>query len=284
MPAAPPGILTPGQTRSLLERLELRPRKALGQNFLIDGNLVRKSIAMAGIEPGNRVVEIGPGLGTLTRGLLAAGATVYAVERDPKLATFLREELRPVWPGHFHLNEGDAMDDPFAGLEEPPFRIVANLPYAISSPWLERVLNEPLPERMVLLIQKEAADRWTAPHGRKAYGALAIFLAAAFALTERHPVKRQAFFPSPEIDSVLIRLDRRPSPYLFSPEGREAIREAFGQRRKQLRQWASRDPRRLPWWESTCRALGDNLRPEQVPPEHWQNLDRSLQGSSRPAH
>src|SRR5882672_6825560 len=166
--------LTPSSTRDLLAKLGHQPKRYLGQNFLVDGNIVRKSLALAEIAPGDTVVEIGPGLGTLTTALLEAGADVWAVERDRVLFEHLAESLAPKFPEYCHLLEGDAVEKPLAGLTEmwagcphpasailrgegtPPrssvaadFKIVANLPYAISTPWMDAVLSGPLPSRMV---------------------------------------------------------------------------------------------------------------------------------------
>ena len=171
--------LSPTETRALLERLGHRPRHTLGQNFLVDGNIVRKSLELARVGPGDRVVEIGPGLGTLTAALLAAGAEVWAVERDAALHRHLAASLAPEFPGRLHLIEGDAMDLPLAGLEAGEFKIVANLPYAIATPWLDAVLEGALPQRMVLMLQREAAQRYTARPGGKSFGAISVFLQSA---------------------------------------------------------------------------------------------------------
>ena len=151
--------LSPSATRELLGRLDHRPRRSLGQNFLVDGNIVRKSLELAEIAPGDDVVEIGPGLGTLTAALLEAGAEVWAVELDPLLHAHLASELVPGARGRLHLLPGDAVEHPLAGLPqdraEKGFRIVANLPYAVATPWLDAVLSGPLPTRMVLMLQQE---------------------------------------------------------------------------------------------------------------------------------
>src|SRR5690606_20018180 len=129
--------LTITETRRLLESLDVRPRKSLGQNFLIDGNIVRKSVELAELKSGETVVEIGPGLGTLTAALLRAGCVVFAVEKDPRLCRYLADELGRKYPHTFSLLEGDAMHHPLAGFRPAagePFKIVANLPYAISTP------------------------------------------------------------------------------------------------------------------------------------------------------
>jgi 16S rRNA (adenine1518-N6/adenine1519-N6)-dimethyltransferase len=143
--------LSPTTTRELLTQLNHQPKHFLGQNFLVDGNIVHKSLELAGVSRGDTVVEIGPGLGTLTNALLAAGAEVWAVEKDRQLHAHLLATLAAAQP-QLHLMEGDAMDEPLAGLPSTratSFKIVANLPYAIATPWLDAVLAGPLPERMV---------------------------------------------------------------------------------------------------------------------------------------
>src|SRR3954470_16366580 len=128
--------LSPTATRELLARLGHQPKRFLGQNFLVDGNIVRKSLELANVQAGDQVVEVGPGLGTLTSALLEAGAEVWAVEKDRTLHAHLAEQLAPRFPAAFHLLEADAVDHPLADL--PPataaggFKIVANLPYAIT--------------------------------------------------------------------------------------------------------------------------------------------------------
>jgi len=269
--------LTSTATRQALEALGHRPMKRLGQNFLVDGNIVRKSLEMAAIAPGERVVEVGPGLGTLTRALLDGGAEVFAVECDPRLHAHLQATLVAEFTERFHLLHGDAVKAPQAGLEaeaqatgEPPerlagktvvahdaanpdpvtaplcdagapcsqsgnFKIVANLPYAISTPWMEKVLAGPLPSRMVLMLQKEAADRFLAKPGSGNRGAISVFLTAAYVEAGRHPVRRGCFYPAPDVDSVLLRLDRIEQPKPFDAESRDLIRKIFAQRRKTLR-------------------------------------------------
>ncbi|TVR46953.1 MAG: ribosomal RNA small subunit methyltransferase A [Puniceicoccaceae bacterium] len=231
-----PGALSPTATRDLLQRLNLRPKARLGQNFLIEGNLVRKALHLADVAPGDAVVEVGPGLGTLTGALLAAGAVVHAVERDPVLAAHLRDTLARSFPTRFHLIEGDAVEHPLAGLRPQPneaFKIVANLPYAIATPWLEGVLDGPLPTNFCLMLQEEAARRYLAETGGST-GAISVFLRAAYEPAASHRVSAACFFPRPEIHSRLLALRRRPRPLVFDTASREAIRLLFRHRRKQL--------------------------------------------------
>lgn len=273
-----PGILTPSATRALLDQLGHRPRKQLGQNFLVDGNIVRKSIALAGLVPGERVVEIGPGLGTLTAALLEAGAEVFAIERDPTMALHLRNALAAsADKARLHLLEGDAVDSPLGPLAagaaaEGLFKIVANLPYAISSPWMEAVLAGPLPARMVLMLQLESAQRFAAQPGTKSFGAISAFLQAAFCVTATHRVSRTCFHPVPEVDSTLIAFERLEDPVSFSPEARQLVRALFQHRRKQLAPMLRRAaPQIADAWQRhpACAGVRSDSRPEDVPVAAW---------------
>ena len=301
--------LSPTATRDLLARLGHQPKRFLGQNFLVDGNIVRKSLELAGIAPGDTVVEIGPGLGTLTEALLEAGADVWAVEKDRTLHAHLAETLAPRFPATLHLLEGDAVEQPLAGLvfaagsalgagrprpagtdgirdegvaspsSEPPsvpaFKIVANLPYAISTPWMDAVLAGPLPARLVLMLQLEAAQRYAAAPGTKQFGAISIFLQAAYATAPGHRVAGACFFPRPDVDSCLLHLVRQPAPFIFDPAVKQLIRSCFQQRRKQL---GALLRERLPdagrRWLAVLEANGLDARsrPEDVPAILWRQL------------
>ncbi len=275
--------LTPNETKVLLEELGHRPDKRLGQSFLVDGNLVRKSLEMAGLPDGSKVVEVGPGLGSLTGALLDAGHQVYAVERDPVLVKHLRSTQAPaLGDGRLILSEGDAMKLSLAGLPAgvEEFFVVANLPYAIASPWLAEVLGKgSLPVRMVLMLQKEAADRYQAEAGTKNFGALTIFLSSAYELMDRHPVSKACFYPQPEVESVLLRLDRKEDPCPPPKETRELIRRLFTRRRKQIGGLARTEERAIQAaiddWLSD-EGLSPTLRPEQIPSEAWCNLRASV--------
>ena len=277
--------LTPTGTRDLLAKLGHQPKRFLGQNFLVDGNIVRKSLELAGIKPGDRVVEVGPGLGTLTSALLEAGAEVWAVEKDRQLHAHLTETLVPTHP-RLHLLEGDAMDHPLAGLldagcphpaDSPlPFKIVANLPYAISTPWMDAVLSGPLPERMVLMLQQEAALRYIAEPGTKLFGAISIFLQSAFAIEPGHRVPAACFHPRPDVESVLLNLARRPEPFIFPAATKALIRACFQQRRKQVGS-ILRDklaPEAAARWFARLAAAGcsPQSRAEQIPVALWREF------------
>jgi 16S rRNA (adenine1518-N6/adenine1519-N6)-dimethyltransferase len=269
--------LTPKSTRELLAQLGHEPKRFLGQNFLVDGNIVRKSLELAAVAPGDTVVEIGPGLGTLTNALLDAGAEVWAIERDWGLHKHLAATLAATNP-RLHLMEGDGVEHPLAGLpaeRTASFKIVANLPYAIATPWLDGVLTGPLPDRMVLMLQQEAAQRYVAQPGSKNFGAISIFLQAAYAVAPGHKVDGSCFYPQPDIESYLLHLTRLPDPYKFAAPAKALIRACFQQRRKQI---GGLLRNKLPdggaaWLAKLEQAgLGSATRPEQIPVALWREL------------
>jgi 16S rRNA (adenine1518-N6/adenine1519-N6)-dimethyltransferase len=271
--------LSPSETTRLLDSINHRPKKKLGQNFLIDGNIVRKSLIMADLPYRIPVVEIGPGLGTLTKQLLDQNHPVFAVEIDTNLFANLKDEFSSfIKQGKLNLINGDAVKNPVGSLpdEVNEFAVVANLPYAISSPWMESLLNSnKIPNRMVLMLQKEAVDRMNASHGTKHYNALTIFLRSAFKQTQTHPVPRQCFHPVPGIDSMLVRLDRLKNPFLFSKDDRVLIRKIFTQRRKQIGALAKKENNSvreimLKWLDDM--NLPSNFRPEQIKSDAWREL------------
>jgi 16S rRNA (adenine1518-N6/adenine1519-N6)-dimethyltransferase len=272
--------LSPTATRDLLAQLGHSPKRFLGQNFLVDGNIVLKSLALAAVAPGDTVVEIGPGLGTLTTALLEAGAHVWAVEKDATLHAHLAATLAPQFPDRLHLLLGDAVEHPLAGLEPSlpagaDFKVVANLPYAIATPWLDGVLSGPLPSTLVLMLQQEAAQRYTAQPGTKSVGAISIFLQSAYSVAPGHKVPAACFHPRPDIESYLLNLVRRPAPFVFSNATKALVRACFQQRRKQI---GSLLRERLPdggaaWLEHLRTAgLSAQSRPEDIPSAVWQRL------------
>ncbi len=269
--------LSPSATRELLTRLGHEPKHFLGQNFLVDGNIVRKSLELAGVTAGDAVVEVGPGLGTLTEALLAAGAEVWAVEKDRNLHAYLTAELAAREP-RLHLLEGDAMDHPIAGLapgRASAFKIVANMPYAIATPWLDAVLSGPLPERMVLMLQKEAAQRYIAQPGSKQFGAISILIQAAFDVAPGHKVDASCFFPRPDIESYLLHLTRKAEPFVFPPATKAMIRACFQQRRKQIGGLLrGKLPDGGAGWIArlTAAGLGAHARAEQIPVALWKQF------------
>lgn len=275
--------LSPSETTALLDKLDHLPKKKLGQNFLIDGNIVDKSIQLADLPPSGNVVEIGPGLGTLTRKLLESGQTVHAVELDQRLADNLENtETEAIKNKQLIITKGDAVKHPLGSLPETTdqYAIVANLPYAISSAWLESVLNTGrLPIRMVLMMQKEAVERIWANPGTKEYHALSIFISNAYEFTEKHQVSRKCFYPSPAVDSMLIRMDLSENYFLFPKIVRVLIRKIFTQRRKQLGSLAKKEDPVIgqiifEWLDSINQPYSS--RPEQISAEQWKRLGELL--------
>ena len=271
---------TPSETRNILDSLEIRPKKKLGQNFLIDGNIARKSLQLASLSKDDCVVEVGPGLGMLTQALLEAGASVYAVEKDPNLFSYLAQSLQIQYPSKLNIINADAIQHPVADLPDEksskPFKIIANLPYAISSPWLDVVLNGPLPISMTLMVQTEAANRYLAKSGNKHFGPISIFLQSCYRIQTSYAVSRSCFYPIPNIDSVLLHLERLDTPINFYTSTRKLIRAIFTQRRKQIGSIIRKLPEhdRLSKWLKACEDLTvtPTHRPEDVPLEAWQRL------------
>ena len=270
--------LSPSATRELLAKLGHEPKQFLGQNFLVDGNIVRKSLELAVVAAGDAVVEIGPGLGTLTSALLDAGAEVWAVEKDRNLHAYLTETLAAAQP-RLHLLEGVAVEHPLAALpadRAQAFNVVANLPYAIATPWLDAVLSGPLPSVLVLMLQQEAAQRYAAQPGTKSFGAISVFLQSAYALAPGHKVASGCFHPRPDVESYLLNLVRRPEPFIFSPATKRLIRACFQQRRKQIRALLRDklpDEKSAVWLDRlTSAGLGPQARPEQIPVALWQEF------------
>lgn len=272
--------LSPSATRDLLGQLGHFPKRALGQNFLVDGNIVNKSLELAGIQSGDTVVEVGPGLGTLTTALLEAGADLWAVEFDRNLHAHLEATLLPRFPNTFHLLEGDAVEHPLAALPADKaaagFKVVANLPYAISTPWMDAVFSGPLPTNLVLMLQQEAAQRYAAKPGSKQFGAISIFLQSAYDIAPGHKVAAACFHPRPDVESYLLNLVRKPAPFVFDAATKLLIRACFQQRRKQLGSLLRDklpEPTSAAWFAELASAgYGPQSRAEDIPVALWQKL------------
>ncbi len=233
-------LLGPAQVRALAAELDLRPTKRLGQNFVHDPNTVRRIVAAADLRPDDVVVEVGPGLGSLTLGLLPAAATVHAVEIDPVLARRLPAtvaEQAPELAGRLTVTAADALRMHAADLPEPPPTVlVANLPYNVGVPVVLHLLAElPGLSRGLVMVQAEVAARLAAPPGGRDYGVPSAKLAWYAAARRAGPVPRAVFWPVPNVDSGLLAFTRREPP----PGDRVAvfavIDAAFAQRRKALR-------------------------------------------------
>lgn len=277
------GQLSPSQTMDVLHKLNHAPVKKLGQNFLIDANIVRKSIELANVGPGDSVVEVGPGLGTLTGALLQTGASVYAVELDKRLYAHLKELFKDT---DLKLLNADALDFPLAQLPEDvcDFKIVSNLPYAISTPWLDAVLSGRLPKTMSLMLQKEAAERFVADGGTGDFSPISVFVSQAYDVAAKHRVSASCFYPRPAVDSVLLVLSRKEDPFVFAPKTKQIIRYAFSKRRKQILSIAKSSEEYAPImakWLDADAALAREARPERIGAEHWRLLDLIVSQSTQ---
>lgn len=229
--------------REELTRAGFRPSRRLGQNFLLDENLLRAIVRDAGVEPGMRVLEVGPGLGFLTRHLLAAGARVTAVEIDPRLAE--RCESTFAANPDFDLVRADVLASKHSFApevlaripEREPWHLVANLPYAVSGPVLAIAAALPHPPRtMTVLVQLELAERVVAGEGTDDWGPLSIRLQVAYQARIVRRVPPDLFWPRPQVDSALLRLDALPSPLAPAERLRlsQLVDRLFQRRRQRL--------------------------------------------------
>jgi len=234
-------LLGPSEIRDLAEQLDLQPTKKLGQNFVVDANTVRRIVRIAGVEPGDEVLEVGPGLGSLTLGLLEAGARVTAVEIDPRLAAQLPvtvAELAPDAADRLTVVTDDAMK--VVGLPGAPTRLVANLPYNVSVPVLLHLLQTvPSLQTALVMVQAEVGQRIAAAPGSKVYGSPSVKAAWYGSWSTAGQVSRQVFWPVPNVDSILVSFARAaslPGSEVERAEVFALVDGAFGQRRKMLRQ------------------------------------------------
>jgi 16S rRNA (adenine1518-N6/adenine1519-N6)-dimethyltransferase len=267
--------------REVIRRHGLRARKSLGQNFLLDLNLTARIARAAAPLEGVSVLEVGPGPGGLTRALLAAGARkVIAVERDERAIAAL-SEIAEHYPGRLAVVAGDALEfDPAPLLGDGPARIVANLPYNIATALLIRWLTaEPWPpwyDRLVLMFQREVAERIVAPPGGKQYGRLSVLAQWRAQTKILFDVKPSAFVPPPKVTSSLVELVPLSAPLACDRRALERVTEAaFGQRRKMLRQSLKSlgvDP--LPLLAAA--AIDPTARAEQIPVEGFVKLANTL--------
>lgn len=232
-----PKIVSREVTMHILKAFGLRMSKKLGQNFLIDARIVQGIVDAAEVKPGDRVLEIGPGIGTLTQGLAEAGADVTAVELDKKLPAVLKETLKAY--DNVRIVPGDILKVNIPEIMgEAPFKVAANLPYYITTPILMALLERHLPiTHMVTMVQKEVAERMTAKPGSRIYGALSV---AVQYYTEPEivlDVPPRSFIPAPEVMSVVVSCRVRKEPAVAVRDEKlffRVVKAAFGQRRKTL--------------------------------------------------
>jgi 16S rRNA (adenine1518-N6/adenine1519-N6)-dimethyltransferase len=264
--------------------LLVRTRKALGQHFLTDTRLLADIAAATGAGPAHVVLEIGPGPGGLTAALLATGAAVVAIERDPRLHETLRRRFAHQ---DFALAAGDALEMDWLALVTPWLAIgrrwivAGNIPYNLTSPLLQRALTPPWPEAVTFLVQREVAERITALPGSEAYGALSINIQAVAVVERGMAVGREAFTPVPKVDSSLIRLVPR-TPSLLPPDAvtgfRRLVTSIFSYRRKRMLK-AVREALALDATAAAAlleaAALDPDVRPEQIGVDGYLRLLRA---------
>lgn len=232
-------LLGPADVRSLAESLGTSPTKRWGQNFVVDAGTVRRIVRIAGVKPADVVVEVGPGLGSLTLALLEAGASVTAVEIDPRLAAALPATVAERAPEHadqLQVIQADALR--VSELDPPPSLLVANLPYNVSVPVILHFLETfPTLERVLVMVQAEVADRLSAPPGSRTYGIPSAKAAWYCAVRNAGDVGRAVFWPVPRVDSRLVLMERRDPPQTDVPRADvfRVVDAAFAQRRKALR-------------------------------------------------
>jgi 16S rRNA (adenine1518-N6/adenine1519-N6)-dimethyltransferase len=226
------------EVRAALRESEFKPRKRLGQNFLIHERVIDSILALLDRDANAQVVEIGPGLGFLTRRLLERGGKVWAVEVDPVLVERLRRSDFAANP-NFQLIHGDILEVALPEmLPKAKLQLVGNLPYSISTPVLFRVLGwHKYFSKLVLMVQKEVADRIAGKRGTKDYGILSVWCQIHGRIAEKVNVSPEAFFPRPGVRSTVLQIEIFPEPLVAAdelPPLRDLLRAAFGQRRKTL--------------------------------------------------
>ncbi len=261
-------LTSPSVICELLNGLGHRPNKGLGQNYLIDSNILGILVDAAKISESDRLLEIGPGLGALTQALLAVGAPLTAIEKDKTMVSHLRKTFP-----HLTLLEEDVLDVNLNALFAGDVnKIIANLPYAVGSRFIVNALEaRPLPECMVFLVQKEVADRLTAQPGGKTYGPLAIWSQLNYEVTSVKKVSPNCFLPAPKVWSAVVKFQKRPAPLaeVTDPERfKQLVKVAFQQRRKQI---GSNLRKNLPRFFRGLESCGidPSLRPEQIPITQW---------------
>lgn len=271
-------LTRPSQVRALLREMDFHPSRVLGQNFLIDRNILNILLDAAQLIATDRVLEVGPGLGVLTGALLEGVAAVIAIEKDRRLAAWLRQRF----DAHPKLTliEDDALDcDLPTLLDGPGIKLVANLPYAIAARLMVRLTELPHPPaRMVVTIQREVADRLVAAPSTRDYGLLTILMQRHYAIQTVKIVSRTCFWPPPAVQSAIVSLERRPGPLGGATDEaalRDLLRHVFSQRRKTLAR-ILRDLTDDPSAALAAVGLPPATRPEEVPPETWPALNAAL--------
>lgn len=278
-------LTSPSQVRELMAEMDFKPSRVLGQNFLIDSNIINILIREALPEDGEPVIEVGPGLGVLTEALLNAGATVTAVEKDHRLAEHLRGRLGS--NEAFTLIEGDALDVDWAEMLTAGSKLVSNLPYSVGN----RILVDAMqcsrpPEHIVVMVQQDVAHRFVSVDSCKTYGVLAVYSQFDYEVKIAKEVSPRCFMPQPQIWSSILRFRRRSKPLVELTDRAHfysLVKWAFTQRRKQLKTLLRKAPSRhnLNGEEELAKAFEEiglrlDARPENLTPLQWGLLSNAL--------
>jgi 16S rRNA (adenine1518-N6/adenine1519-N6)-dimethyltransferase len=280
---SPSVAIDPIDVRDTLRAAGLRARHALSQNFLADADVLSGILAEAAPAPGGGVLEIGPGLGLLTSGLLAHGAAVTAVELDPGLAAFVRDRFSPeIADGQLRVIEGDALDQELTRLVARPYDVVANLPYHITSPILHALLGEPpRPSRMVLMVQREVAERIAAPPGKMSY--LSVFVQYHARVRVAFTVPPEAFEPEPAVESAVIVVEPFEADDRLGPDDEDElwrlVQAGFRERRKMIHNVLARQlPIAAARVDAVLEATGiaPDRRPQTLAVGEWLALRTAL--------
>jgi 16S rRNA (adenine1518-N6/adenine1519-N6)-dimethyltransferase len=278
---APTNLTHPSEVRALLTQLDFHPSRILGQNFLIDRNILNILLDAAEIQPADAVVEVGPGLGVLTDALLARAASITAIEKDHRLAAYLRGRFAD--HPKLKLAQSDILDCDFRELfPRPGMKLVANLPYAIAARLLVELTALPHPPALIVVtIQREVAARLVAAPSSEDYGLLSILLQRHYAISTVKHISPACFWPPPEVQSSISRLALRAEP-LGGPADelalRDLLRHAFSRRRKTMAR-SLRDLVADPRPALQAAGIPPTERAEQIPPETWPALLRALRPS-----
>lgn len=266
--------LTRTKVRELLDRHQLAPSRALGQNFLCDGPMIEKIVRLSGVQAGDPVVEIGPGLGSLTVGLVAVGAQVTAIEVDRYLLPALEDVVAATGAGQqvqvVNADVREIVWDELLG--DRSWTVVANLPYNIATPLiLDLLAAEPRLQRWLVMVQREAGERLVAGPGSKTYGIPSVLTAYWGEAKIVGSVPAELFLPRPRVESVLVRIDRADVPRVDAPFDRLAtlVRTGFGQRRKMLRRSLA-EVIEADGFEAA--GIAPTARPEELAVEDWARL------------
>ena len=267
-----PELLGARALRELLSSGDVRPRKRYGQNFVVDPNTIRKVLDVAALDGSSRVLEIGAGVGSLTLGLASIAGQVTAVEIDDRLIPLLQRTMEE--RNNVDIVHADVMDMDLARLRANV--VVANLPYNLAATIvLKLLMDAPSVERLTVMVQREVGERLVASAGSKIYGQTSVLLAFYASARIAAQVSKRAFYPVPDVDSVLVRIERRSTPDVDASAFHDVVRAAFSQRRKTLRNsLASLTPEAATAFDDSGVSL--DLRAEDVELDGYVALARAL--------